>query len=707
MGHSSYLAVTGMDQAKKMNQHEETSRQLARKFRRAKSISGGCLIPVKRKSQRGIVTTLDGQGDVRDKVEADESKVVQLNLKASLMGVKIYGDKNHFFSRQSSMSSNRRSDKFRAGVAIPCCRGGRPSVDGTEKIHHGISIVASSKMPQEHKRAQNGTHVGENRTHLDRRSATSSSEMFIADSGVLNPSPQVGNNANSSILNAVHFTIDDSSENGCGRVTEKLYELLGQSRLQKCDDDGGLDMTRRKHSSSSVATETDKYSDAASTLDPRISSASSLTFSEILFGYEFSRESPQRSHQPDRKSPQASTKLGSNATWQLNNQLGQYSMSFPATPGYDDTDDDDIILEDDIIFEVPNEIALHCSHDQRHYAELVMVGAKPRPKRERWSSSKRSFNLELEQQFPVKPLSINVNRNRQQRHQSDRLDPGRSVNARAKLDVSHRNITCLSSLNSSFNAGSRRLKGGTISSFRSDRSAWLELESEMDDFVLDSGRLKIDMKYEPEFINRPDLFKPDLEQVDSRTVSNKFQDDGAKMDEEDFPFNSPIASTFVFGDGLRKCSEDAHTSLSSMSRSTRLVVETNFDNEGLDHSDAYRDPDDGSISDTDSSLTTFSLEADSAGLSLDQPALWVSTRSFNYLREVVDHNSGFLDIESRSGRFSIDLRQEKRLGRVDHPPRPGMRRNVRKTDQKPSSRRSLLSPCLVCVACWHQRPQDP
>ena len=701
-----------MDQAKKMNHHEEIRKQLARKFSRANSSKGRCLIPVKRKPQRGITTTLDDDGDVRDKVEAHEPRLVQLNFKASLMGVRIYGDKDHFFTKQSSMSSNRLSGKFRSGVSsIPCCSGGRPSVDLLEKNNREIAIVASSK------RAQKGAPEGESKEHFDRRSATSP-ERFKAVSGVLYPSPQVGNNTNSSILNAVHFTFDASTD-GYGGVTEKIYQqLLEQSRLQKCNDGGKLEVIHQTQRSSSVTAKTDRYSDAVSTPNPRlscysdalstpnprVSCSSSLTFSERLFGYEFSRDSPQRPSRPDAKIA-SSTNLEPNLSHRNNLQMGQNSRrSIPAIADYDDTDDDDIILEEDIIFEVPSGISLHCSHDQRHYAELVKVEPKPRPtKRERWSSSKQSFNLELERQS-MKTLSINVNRNRQ--HQS--AEPGRSVNARAKLDVSHRDISCMSSLHSSFNGGSRRLKGGAISSFRSDRSGWLEFESEMNDFVLDSGRLKIDMRYEPDLCDKPDLLVPDMEEV-AKGVNNS-QDDGAKMDEEDFPFNSPIASTFVFGDGLKKCPEDAqqqtlNTNHSSMPRT--VLVETDSDNEDLDHSDVYHDPDDGSVSDTDSSLTTFSLEADSTGVLEQQPSSqWVSTRSFNYLREVVDHNSGFLDIECQSGRFSVDLRQGKMLGRVDHPPRPGMRLSLMKTE-KPSSRRSLLAPCLVCVSCWHQRPQDP
>jgi hypothetical protein len=526
-------AVTDMDRAKKMHLHEE----LARKFSPANSSKAGCFNPGTRKTQQGNMKTLDGQGD---EVDAHKPRVLQLNLQPSLIG---------------------------------------------------LSIVTSSDAG---KRAQSSTYLGDSiRSPRDRRPTTTSFEKARAASGVLYPpSPQVGGNHNSSILNAVHFTFGDASATGSGHVTDKIYQqLLEQARSHKCTHGGGLDTDR-----------------------------------------------------------------------QCNN-----SMSIPAMYDYEDTDDNDIIIEGDIIFEIPSKAPFRCSHDQQHYAELVMVRARPRPSSERWSSNKKSFHLNLEQQ-----------------HRSTTVDPeSRDVKAREKLDVSHRDI--------SFDGGSRRLKQ-LSDSFASERSGLLELESEMDDFVLDSGRLKIDVPYEP------DLDKPYLEQV------NKLQaGDGAKMDEDDFPFNSPIASSFLFEEPGDARPVIFNPSIASMART--VVLEMDSDDKDLDLSDdAFHD---GSISDTDSSLTIFSLEAESSCSvqgQIDQHTQWISTRSFNYLREVVDHNSGFLNIESLSGRFSVDLRQEKRLEKVS---RPGVRVSMRRSAQsnKPaSSRRSLLAPCLVCLSCIHQRP---
>jgi len=355
---------------------------------------------------------------------------------------------------------------------------------------------------------------------------------------------------------------------------------------------------------------------------------------------------------------------------------------------YEDTDDDDIIIEGDIVFEIPSEAPFRCSHDQQHYAELVMVRAKPRPSSERWSSNKKSFHLNLEQQ------TMNGTGTQPQQRSSTGDPESRVVRAREKLDVSHRDI----SLRSSLDGGSRRMK--QLSPSSSERSGWLEFESQMDDFVPEAGRLKIDVTYEPDFD------RPFFEQANNKLPPG----DGAKMDEDYFPFSSPIASSFLFDEPSgKKRSEGAHAaSIASMART--VVLEMDFDNDDLDHSDdAFHDPEDGSISDTDSSLTTFSLEAESSCSvqgQIDQHTQWISTRSFNYLREVVDHNSGFLNIESRSGRFSVDLRQEKWLEKVEHPhsniSRP-VRVSMRRSAQL-KSKRSLLAPCLVCLSCIHQRP---
>lgn len=706
-------AVTDMDRAKKMHLHEELGKQLAREFNRANSSKATSRFhPSDRKTQRGnVMTTLDGQGDSCDEVDVHElPRVAQLNLNPSLMGVQIYDDIEHFFSRQSSTSS-MFSEKFRSGVAIPCCRGGpeQGASIGELQKKRGMSIVTSSDPG---KRTQRGTHLGETGSRrLDNRppTTTTSFEKARAASGLLYPSLQVGGNPNNSILNAVHFTFSDVGATGNDHVTDKIFkQLLEQARSQKCSTHGGgLETMQQKissrtqhqtqRSSAALAPNVDKPSPVSTLVS---SSSASLTFSERLFGYEFSKDSFRRQSQRDAKSSAP--------------PLASQCKSMPISvvqSDYEDTDDDDIIIEGDIIFEIPT---FHCSREQQ-YGELVMVRAKPRRPSERWSSHKKSFNLNLKQPHEKSTSSINVNGSKSRHHRSA-ADP-QDEQARAKLDVSQRDIA-MSSLSSSFDGAglSWRLKRGTLtqlSSFASERSGWLEFESEiLDDFVLDSGRLKIDVSY-----NKPDLDKPYVEELNN----GRNLHDGVKMDEDDFPFNSPIASSFVFGE---ERSEDhvhpptvLNSSIASMAR--RVVLEMDFDKEDLDLSDAFHDPEDGSrdgsISDTDSSLTTFSLEIDSTRDSnnvqgqIDQHPQWISTRSFNYLREVVDHNSGFLNIESRSGRFSVDLRQEKRLEKVEQHQhcRPGLRVSMRKkaTGKSPSSsRRSLLAPCLVCLSCIHQRP---
>lgn len=172
------------------------------------------------------------------------------------------------------------------------------------------------------------------------------------------------------------------------------------------------------------------------------------------------------------------------------------------------------------------------------------------------------------------------------------------------------------------------------------------------------------------------------------------------MDENDFPFNSPIASSFVFGGTDKNPMGDSQEPLPvprmMLPKSVASLAET--ESSDLHLSDNYHDPETGSITDSDESLT-YSLEKEANGV-LDQPPQWVPTRSFNYVKEVVDGigsssrgTSGFVEI-GRSGRFSIDLQRGQKIDKAEHLRSPTASLRIVKAE-KPA-KRSLLSPCLVC-----------
>ncbi|XP_024361695.1 uncharacterized protein [Physcomitrium patens] len=697
-GVKSHLGVMDTDEVWKMKQREGMGRKPVRKsnkddYSKAKGIASltGRSYPVN-------LMSVVSRGASGNEEKAYESMQFQLDFKASLMGVHIYDEEGEFFSRQSSMSS-LISEKIRSGMACISCgsEGQQGHLIDPRGNKRGVTIVATSIMSHAGVREQSGKPLGDNGSRRDVKGTASRPEKSKAASGTIYPSPQIGSDTNSSILNPKHLNTADARATGKRRPGDRtLGQLLGKSSF-----DGGVEAAQicsryhqRTQSSADIAAKNDKCS-PGSWVDSRASCPAALTFSERLFGYEFSRNLSKRLNLPTEQCA-PSTQVGANE-WQDSSHLGRCSISVHGMSDYDDTDEDDIIIEDDTIFQISNKLALPCSRERQH-GEIATSEAKPRPSVERWSSNRKSYNLDLKQ-LPVKILSIDINGSRYHRS----ADPGCS-SFRAKVDVSERDIP-QSSLTCGGDVEPRRAKIAGDDPLTSD-SRWLEFESEMNDFVLNSGRLKSDKTHEP------DLEKPALEQV--KDGLEKLKKDRTKMDEENFPFNTPVASSFLFGNGGTKPPQDAHKQFQATSLSTMpnpLVQETEFDTEDLDHSDAYHDPDDcdddgGFISDTDSSLTTFSLgaEADSYGGLLDQPPQYALSRSFNCVRDVVDHNFGYLDIESLSGRFSVDVRRDKRLGKGDLTARQGIRLGMMKA-QKPSSRRSL-SPCLVCLSCWHQRPQD-
>lgn len=150
-------------------------------------------------------------------------------------------------------------------------------------------------------------------------------------------------------------------------------------------------------------------------------------------------------------------------------------------------------------------------------------------------------------------------------------------------------------------------------------------------------------------------------------------------------------------------SREQSDSRAALHKAVTSVIDS--ENDELVFSDNYHDPEDGSLSDSDGS-PTFSLEREGQNDLLDQPPQWVSSRSFDYVKDMVDIGlsgrglggfsgralSGFLEM-GRSGRFSVDLQRGPKLDKAQHPRTPDVRLRIFKSE-KPS-KRSLLSPCLV------------
>ena len=178
----------------------------------------------------------------------------------------------------------------------------------------------------------------------------------------------------------------------------------------------------------------------------------------------------------------------------------------------------------------------------------------------------------------------------------------------------------------------------------------------------------------------------------------------AKVDDESFPFSNPVASSFVFQEGEKaQSSPEAASSRGGMvDRSNGTLHKPTVsvtDSEDFRLSDAFHDPEDGSITDSDASHS-LSMDREGRDGALNQGPQWDSTRSFDYGGVVGLSSramssravSGFLEM-SMSGRFSVDLNRGQKLDKAQHRPSPDVR--LRMFASEKSSKRSILSPCLV------------
>ncbi|KAG0631149.1 hypothetical protein M758_1G231200 [Ceratodon purpureus] len=638
--------------------------------------------------------------DSADESEPHEPKVVQLNLKSSLMGVHISDDdEGLFFSRQSSMSS-MLSEKFRSRPFKWESEPGRH----VEQRKSKIDIPSSPLMPPKSSRGDSGLLFTQPLSALNNGKPQAS---VRTPSGLLYPCPNPGSRPNSCQLNAAHFTFDsnlltpehEASASGTNDFTERIFKkLVGQSRLRESsskEDDlsGNLDA----HSDFITIGGDDLSVSPVSTLDV----PQSPTSSERSLRGISKRKSLRRRSDDANSIVAAQVGPVDPTTPRPKSQLAQYLMSITALTE-DAIDDDDL--------EGPSEVAWLEPDDNPYHPDLPVVEGytsvhgKKKPTHERWSSNSSSWNLSLVQK-PLRTVSTIV---RRQHHHA--TVPGRyskKGNRRGKVDA-----IMPASLTMSYDGGtirSRAVRKGTRSELNSGRSWWPEIGSGRKSSVFAcSGRLQMEVSAEP------DLHEPDMEQANN--MKNRRQEDArAKVDEEDFPFENPIASSFVFQEAAKSESSAGkrEQSDSRVALHKAVISVIDSENDELLFSDNYHDPEDGSLTDSD----TFSLDREGQNGLLDQPPQWVSSRSFDYVRDMVDIGlsgraldmsgrglSGFLEV-GRSGRFSVDLQRGQILDKAHHPRTPDVRLRIFKSEK--TGKRSILSPCLPFLHRSNHNRQVP
>lgn len=179
-------------------------------------------------------------------------------------------------------------------------------------------------------------------------------------------------------------------------------------------------------------------------------------------------------------------------------------------------------------------------------------------------------------------------------------------------------------------------------------------------------------------------------------------EDRAKVNEAAFPFNNPIASSFLFREAAENSQSSSPDAASRVlaERTTTALHKADSENDSELHfgGDVYHDPEDASITESEASPR------------------WNSIRqhSFDYVREVAVGSSGLSSralsrllliersgMEITDGRFSVDLQRGQKLDKAMHPRTPDARLRVFSSEK--SSKRSILSPCLVrsSIHCLH------
>jgi hypothetical protein len=491
-----------------MKQHKEIGRPVSRNTDMGESSNGTRLVPFKWESRAGnIKRQLEDYGDESD---AHEPKVVQLNLKASLMGVHILDDdEERFFSRQSSMSS-MISEKCRPGVAVPFkweAEPGRP-IDLPK-----IELPVARLMPPPGSRVHSGLlQYSQPSTPHGSHSHPMSGALYPGGSskipsGMLYPCPNPGSRQNSSLLNAVHFTFGanplglEAETSGANNLTERIFKkLVGQSRLHVCSSKGGESSGNNLDIQSEFGVPDDDSDSPVSTLDLPRSGPASPNSSERSFRGKSKRKSLRR-RSDDANSANDNSQLvpiDPNAP-RPKSQLAQYLLSIAAVTA-DVTDDDDTSA-----LEGPSEVAWHEPEEQQYHPEFPVVEGYTsshrnlsKPTHERWTSNSSSWNLSLVQN-PLKTVSTIVSRSK---HLHATV-PGRSLRRASRRD---KDSKMPMSLTTSYDGGPRAIKRGVRSEVSSGRSWWRDLGSGRN-HASGSGRLQI------EVADEPDIDEPDMEQA--------------------------------------------------------------------------------------------------------------------------------------------------------------------------------------------------
>ncbi|KAG0621006.1 hypothetical protein M758_4G261500 [Ceratodon purpureus] len=670
-----------MEQLKKMSQYEEAAPgNNGLPGEHSRSPKG-----IARRGSQKLGTLLlrrDSDSD-NERVElSHEPMAMQLTPKSSLLGVQITDDDEAlFFSRRSAMSA-MISDNFRSNSSGSTAPIKREAETGKRKEQpkrmDSTSLLPPPGSGRTHSgvlQSQPGLTANGDHTHSSGHTMMPiNAEGSRLPSGLLYPCSNPGGNPNSCLLNAAHFTFDSAilspdpaGAGGSNNLTERIFKkLMGQSKLHRSNSKSGSPAG-------------DESKSPNSTLDCPTSPASSER--------SFRGKSKKKSLRC--RSEDANTVVAANP--RPKSQLAQYLRSMTAMSGDHAIDDDDL--------EGPSEAAwldpdspYHPNRQEVDRYASTPGNSKKKPTLESWSSNSSSWNLSLVQN-PLKTVSTIVGR----RHREHGSTPGRSIRKGSRFG--NDTITHIS-LTGSYDGSSARSRGvrkGNGSEVSSGRSWWSEIGSgrKSTSIWACSGRLQAEASAEP------DLHEPDMEQrnnVKNRVVQRQVE--RAKVDEEAFPFNNPVASSFVFREAEKsQSSPDAAPRGGPVDRITlHKTTVSGTDSDDLQYSDAYHDPEDGSITDSDASHR-LSLDRDGPNGALNHAPQWDSARSFDYVGVVGLSSrgmssralSGFLEM-GRSGRFSVDLNRGQKLDKAQHLPTPDVRLRIFASEK--SSKRSILSPCL-------------
>lgn len=509
-----------MDQLKEINQDEQPKRPGTRFNDISKSVRSRGVgsysrweeAPPAEKPSRS-----QNHDDSPDECEPHEPKVVQLNLKSTLMGVHILDDdEERFFSRQSSMSS-MLSEKFRSPAPLPFKWEPEPRKPH-EEPKAKIDIPSSPLLLPPSTRGSRGVvsafnngnsnpsaPIGNTRSPFSHPSSDenpqSSTRSTRNPSGLLYPCANPSSRPNSCQLNAALFTFDDNlltmeheaSPSGGNDITERIFQkLVGQSRLHVSTSNaaGSSDFNTSVH---------DLSVSPVSTLDV----PPSPTSSERSFRGTSKRKSLRRRSEDANSVAAAKLEPIDPSIPRPKSQLAQYLMSITALTE-DAIDDDDL--------EGPSEVAWLEPDDNPYHPDLPVVEGytsthgKKKPTHERWSSNSSSWNLSLVQK-PLRTVSTIVSR-RQHQHATVPGRASKKGNRVGKVDA----IMPIS-LTMSYDGGalrSRTLRKTSRSEMNSGRSWWPEIGSGRRSSVFAcSGRLQMEVAAEP------DLHDPDMEQANN------------------------------------------------------------------------------------------------------------------------------------------------------------------------------------------------